>query len=76
MGYSDWTYIGFEDTNAHHISRYQHRATGRVEEVVLTHAEAKVLTFGEVTERLLRQVGESRWQDELASMLSNMMKRE
>ena len=75
MGYSDWTYIGSEDTDTQHISRYQHRHTGAVEEVVLTHEEAKVLTFGEVTERLLRQVGESRWQDEFASMLSNMMNR-
>ena len=76
MGYSDWVYIGSEDTDGKHIARFEHRQDGRIKEVVLTAEEAKYVTHGEVCERLLRQVGESRWQDEFASMLSNMMKGE
>ena len=75
MSYSNWVYIGSEDSDEKHISRYKNRHTGKIEEVVLTPEEAKHMTHGEVGERLLRQVGESRWQDEFASMLSNMMKR-
>lgn len=71
----DWEYLGNEDTDDSHITRFKHRRTGRIEEVVLTPEEAKYLTFGDVVDRLLRQVGESQWQDELASALSNMMKR-
>ena len=76
MAYIDWVYIGSETTEeSKHISRFQHRETGKIEEVVSTTEEAECMTFGETSERLLRQVGESRWQDEFASMLSNMIKR-
>ena len=75
MAERDWEYIGDEDTEDTHISRFKDRRTGKIEEVVLTHEEAKYLTLGDVVEKLLRQVGESLWQDEFASMLSKMFKR-
>ena len=75
MAERDWMYIGSEDTDEKHIVRFERRATGRIEEVVLTHEEAKYVTLGDCVDRLLHQVGESRWQDEFASMLSNMLKR-
>ena len=73
MGYSNWVYIGSEESEDTYISRFENRHIGSVEEVALTNEEAKHMTFGNTVERLLRQVGESRWQDEFASMLSNMM---
>ena len=75
MAERDWEYIGDEDTDDSHISRFKDRRTGKIEEVVLTPEEAKYLTLGDVVDRLLRQVGESRWQDEFASMLSKMLNR-
>ena len=75
MAERDWRRIGSEDTADKHITRFEHQQTGRIEEFVLTHAEAKVLTLGDCVYRLLRQVGESRWQDEFAAMLSKMMNR-
>ena len=75
MAERDWRRIGSEDTDEKHITRFEHQQTGRIEEVVLTHKEAKVLTLGDVVDRLLRQVGEGRWQDEFAAMLSKWNKR-
>ena len=75
MAERDWEYVGNADTTDSHISRFKHRRTGKIEEVVLTPEEAKYMTLGNVVDRLLRQVGESCWQSEFASMLSNMMKR-
>ena len=74
MAERDWQYLDSEDTDDSHITRFKDRRTGRIEEVVLTPEEAKHLTLGDCVDRLLRQVGESRWQDEFASMVSNMMK--
>ena len=67
-------YVGSEDTDDSHISRFEDRRTGRIREVVLTPEEAQHMTLGDVVDRLLRQVGESRWQDEFASMLSKWNK--
>ena len=75
MAERDWQFLGNEDTDDTYISRFKDRRTGKIEEVVLTPEEAKHMTLGDVVDRLLRQVGESRWQDEFASMLSNMMNR-
>ena len=75
MAERDWQYLDSEDTDDSHITRFRHRQTGRIEEVVLTHEESKYLTLGDCVDRLLRQVGESRWQDELASALSKMLNR-
>ena len=75
MAERDWRWLEDEDTDEHHITRYKNQRTGKIEEVVLTHEEAQVLTAGDVVDRLLRQVGESRWQDEFAAMLSKMINR-
>ena len=76
MFYRDWDDLGdetLEDGSV--IHRFRSKHTNKVEEVKLTALEAKVMTWGEVCERLYRQSGMSRWQDEFASMLSNMLKR-
>ena len=70
----DWMHLGDEThEDGTVISRFQHSHTDKVEEVVLSAEEAKYVTAGEVWDRLRRQVGERRWQDDFAAMLSNMM---
>ena len=59
MAERDWQYLDSEDTDDSHITRFRHRQTGRIEDVVLTPEEAKHLTLGDCVDRLLRQVGES-----------------
>ena len=75
MAYRDWAYVGSATEGEWHISCFRNEHTGAVEQVRLTTEESESMTFGEVCEKLLRQVGEHTQQDELASMLSNMLNR-
>ena len=74
MAERHWQNLGSEDTDDSHITRFRDRRTGRIEEVVLTHEEARHLTGGDVVDRLLRQVGEYTFKDGLVGFLSNMQK--
>ena len=71
----NWKYIDSgENDEGKTVSNFKHIPSGHIETVVLSDIEAKCMTFGQVFDKLLRQVGEYSSKDGLAGMVSSMFK--